>query len=607
MTKLALQQLTSQLALRQKPSLIRPISPLAAATDLIKSHFDSGRLSDARRVFDELPDRDVVAWTAMVSGYASNARPEDAWGAFRAMASAGVSPNAFTVSSILSACRSGKFTEGTAAVHALSIRLGVKGQTHVDNAMIYAYSESHCGMLDALQVFDEITQRSAVSWTTIVAAYVRRGDGGAAAQMCRRMFQEGVELNPFTLSIAIRASAAAENLALGRQIHAAASKTGHAINLPVSNSIVDMYSRCASLSEARQHFGEMPQKDLITWNTMIAALDRAGSVESCRLLLDMLSQSIQPNCFTFTSIISSCAKLSCLIFGQQVHGAALRRGFGENHHISNVLIDMYAKCGAIADSRRVFDETCGRSLVSWTSMIIGYGVHGFGEEAIKLFNEMIGYGIQPDAIVFMGVISACSHAGLVEEGLEFFNSMESRYGVSPDAKFYGCVVDLLGRSGRLREAAELIEAMPFEPDESVFGALLGACKMHKKVELGVAAGRKMLNLRPEGAKTYVILSNIYAAGSEWDWFSEVMKMMRGMGWKKDVGMSWIEVREEVCCFVAGEQSSPSAALASEVLTVLGFHMDEEGDLLFSFGSVWEGGGGEKSYISNSVVILEALG
>ncbi|XP_020582073.1 LOW QUALITY PROTEIN: putative pentatricopeptide repeat-containing protein At1g56570 [Phalaenopsis equestris] len=552
---------------------LSPLSPLAASTNLIKTYCNSGRLSDARQVFDEMPDRDVVSWTAMICG--PTARPKYAWASFRSMASAGVNPNPFTLSSILTACKAMELAGVTAAVHALVIRRGIEGQMHVDNAMVDAYSACPGGIADARQVFDGISQRSPVSWTTIIAAYVRWGNGAAAVQMCHRMFQEGAELTPFTLSITARASAAVGSLMLGKQIHAATFKMGHNINLHISNAITDMYLRCMSFSDAKQYFLEMSQKDLITWNTMIAGLSCADSIDTFRLLLNMFSQSIQPNPFTFTSIISSCAKLSVLSFGQQVHSSVLQRGFGQNQQIANALIDMYAKCGSIADSQKVFHNICYRDLVSWTSMIIGYGVHGYGKEAIELFNEMMICGIQPDSILFMGVISACSHAGLVEEGLNFFNLMERMYGVHPDKEVYGCVIDLLGRSGRLTEASELIAKMPFEPDESLWGALLGACKMHSNVNLGSIVARKILNLKPKGAKTYVIVSNIYAAMNEWASFAEMRKLMRGVGGKKEVGISWIEVRDEVYRFVASDRSNPCVSLASEVLAMLIYHMDRE--------------------------------
>ncbi|KAG0473299.1 hypothetical protein HPP92_015156 [Vanilla planifolia] len=487
---------------------VKPMSRLVAATNLIKFYFDRGLLSEARRVFDDLAGKDVVAWTAMISGYASNARPDDAWSTFCAIGAAGVNPNAFTVSSILTACKTMEFYSCTCSVHAVAVRRGVEGQLPVENALMDAYFCSTGGMDNALQVFAGISERNAWSWTTIIAAYVRLGDGDAAVRMCRAMFQDGIEVNPYTLSISIRACTAFESLVLGRQIHSAVVKSGHGSNIPVSNSIIYMYSRCMSLSEAWKYFYEMPQKDLITWNAMIAG------------------------------IISSCANLAILGFGLQIHGVVLQRGFRDNQRIANALVDMYAKCGSINDSQKVFNEMCQRDLVSWTSMVIGYGVNGYGKEAIDVFNKMIRCGIQPDLILLIGILR-CSHAGLIDEGLNIFTLMESKFGIKPNRDTYGCVVDLLGRHGKLSEAYDLIEMMPFEPDESIWGALLGACKVHRNVDIGRLVAKKMLNLKP-GAKTYVILSNIYAAHSKWAVFAKMRKQMRGVSSKKEVHeTSWL--------------------------------------------------------------------
>lgn len=381
-------------------------------------------------------------------------------------------------------------------------------------------------------------------------------------------------MNPFTCSIAIRACASIGNLTLGRQLHVMVEKSGHGSNLPVANSLVDMYCRCMNLAEARRYFNEMPQRDLITWNAMIAGLERYNSQEALQLFLEIGSEDLQPNCFTYTSILSACTNLAVLHCGQQVHGAIVRRGFTGNLQIANALVDMYAKCGSIADSRKIFSEMNQKDLISWTSMIIGYGIHGYGKDVMELFDKMINLGIQPDHVVFMVVISACSHAGLVDEGLKCFEVMRTEYNIHPNREVYGCVIDLLGRAGRLVEAYELIKEMPFEADESIWGALLGASKMHNNVILGRLAAQKMVDLKPEEAKTYVLLSNIYAAGSEWGEFAETRRLLRGMGSKKEAGMSWIEVRNKVCSFVAGDRSNPYVDLVHEILEMLVQHMTE---------------------------------
>lgn len=383
-------------------------------------------------------------------------------------------------------------------------------------------------------------------------------------------------MNQFVCSIVIRACASIKNRILGKQMHAATVKSGHDKVLPVGNSIVDMYCRCMSLLEAEQYFNEMHEKDLITWNTMISGFEQAIPQVALSLLIKMGSNDVTPNCFTYTSIASACANMAVLNCGRQVHGTIIRRGFVGNLQMGNALVDMYAKCGSIGDSQKVFNEMSRKDLISWTSLINGYGIHGYGKEAVELFDEMIISGIEPDSVAFMGVVSACSHAGLIEEGLKYFNLMKTEYNVLADREVYGCVVDLLGRAGKLTEAYELIQRMPFKPDESIWGALLGACKMHKNAKLGKIAAEEILNLKPKGAKTYVILSDIYGSCKQWDEFAETKKLIKETGSKKEAGMSWIELRDEVCSFVVGDTISPYTVSIYKTLRVLSKHMNDSG-------------------------------
>lgn len=335
-----------------------------------------------------------------------------------------------------------------------------------------------------------------------------------------------------------------------------------------------MYCRLGFVLEANQYFFEMTQKDLITWNTLIAGYERIDSSECLCIFSRMQAEGFSPNSFTFTSVIAACANLAVLACGQQVHGGSVRRGLNQNLELANALIDMYAKCGCIADSHKIFIEMSHKSLVSWTSMMIGYGAHGYGQEAVQLFDEMVRSDIRPDQVVFMAVLSACSHAGIVDEGLRYFKSMVGDYNVTPDQGIYGCIVDLLGRAGRLEEAYDLIENMPFKPDESVWGALLGACKAHKLLHLGKLVARRLLDLRPNTVETYVLLSNIYAAEGKWGEFAKMRKLMRGMGNKKEAGRSWIEVRNQVYSFVVGDKTGSHTKWVYEVLELLIQHMKE---------------------------------
>jgi pentatricopeptide repeat protein len=354
--------------------------------------------------------------------------------------------------------------------------------------------------------------------------------------------QDGIELSPFTCSIAIHTCTSASNLGFGQQLHILSIKKALQLNLVVANSLVDMYCTCASMLDAKKLFGEMPERNLVTWNTIISGSSRCDPLMSLQLFLSM---DIEPNFLTLTSITSACAGLAALRCGQQVHGSVLRRNYGEDLKLSNALVDMYSKCGSISNAKKVFSMMICKDILSWTSMINGYGMNGYANEATELFNSMIHAGVYPDHVVFMSLISACSHAGLVDEGWNFFRSMTFEYNMQPDKEIFGCITNLLGRAGRLREAFDLIDTMPFAPDESVWGALLGACKMHKNVELAKLVANKIIEINPDGAKTYILLANIYAADRKWVDYALTRRWLRGMGSRKEVGISWIAVTNKV--------------------------------------------------------------
>ncbi|XP_012088861.1 putative pentatricopeptide repeat-containing protein At1g56570 [Jatropha curcas] len=553
-----------------------PKAPSFLATDLIKSYFEKGLVREARNLFDEMSERDVVAWTAMIAGYASCDEHVYAWSMFCNMVKNALNPNAFTISSVLKACKGMENLSCGALVHGFAIKHGQQGSIYVDNALMDMYATCCVSMRDAWMVFHAIEEKNPVTWTTMIACYTHRGDGHCGLQIFRQMLLEEKECNPYSFSIAIRACASVGSQHYGKQMHAAAIKHGCECSLPVMNSILDMYCRCGCLSEANQYFHEMTQKDLITWNTLISGYEKSDSIKSLFIFSQMESNGFTPNCFTLTSVIAACANLAVLSCGQQVHGGIIRRGLDRNLALANALIDMYAKCGSITDSHKTFSELSQKSLVSWTSMMIGYGSHGYGREAVKLFDEMVEMGIEPDQIVFMAVLSACSHAGLVDQGLRYFNSMVDDYKIKPDNEIYGCAVDLLGRAGRVEEAYRLIQSMPFIPDESVWCTLLSACKAHSLPNLAKLAAQKVLNLRPKLVGTYVALSNLHAVEGKWAECARMRKLLKGMGSKKEAGRSWIEVRNEVYSFVVEDEVGSHTKLVYEVLEFLIRHMNEAG-------------------------------
>ncbi|GFP80368.1 putative pentatricopeptide repeat-containing protein at1g56570 [Phtheirospermum japonicum] len=526
------------------PFLYKP--PSILATDLIKSYFETGLVSEARKLFEEMPDRDVVAWSAMISGYTSCNLHTKAWAMFSEMLRDGatVQPNEFSFSSVLKACKSMNSLACGVLAHGLALKHGVIRSIYVANTLMDMYATC-CDCMDrACAVFDDI--------------------------------REEAELNPFNVSIAIRACASIGSQLYGEQIHATVIKNGFQSSIPVMNSILDMYSRCTCPNSADRCFHMMKERDIITWNTLIAGYEKSNPHEALTLYSTLELENLSPNRFTFTSVLAAVANMAVLRAGEQIHGGVVKRGLGDDLGVANALIDMYAKCGSISSSCKIFDCMHAKNVVSWTSMIIGYGNHGHGPEAVDLFDRMVRAGVRPDRIVFVAVLNACSHSGLVDEGLRYFESMVSNYGITPDQEIYGCVVDLLGRAGRVEEAYELIQGMPFMPDESVWGAFLGACKAHKVSELGRLAAGRVLEMRPSVTGTYLALSGIYAADGKWGDFARMRKMLRGTGSKKEAGRSWIEVRNEMCSFVAGDKLGAHIEWVYEAVDMLTLHIKETG-------------------------------
>lgn len=524
-----------------------------------------------------MPNKDVVAWTAMISGYTSCNFHKRAWRVFCDMrACTDVVPNEYTFSSTLKACKGMKFLFCGSLIHGLVIKHAMAWSIYVQNVLLDMYATCCNSMDEASMLFGEISTKNPVSWTTLIAGYTHQGDGYGALRVFKQMLLEEAEFNPFCISIAVRACASIGSYMYSKQIHAAVVKHGFESNIPIMNSILDMYCRCGSLGEADECFHWMSEKDLITWNTLISGYEKSYPNESLNIYSQMESEGISPNCFTFTSILAAVANLAVLSFGEQVHGAIIRRGLIGNLELDNALIDMYAKCGNVLDSRKTFDQMPSKNLVSWTSMMIGYGSHGYGKEAVELFDEMVKSGIVPDQIVLMAVLSACSHAGMVEEGLGYFRSMIHDYSFKPEQEIYGCVVDLLGRAGRVEEAYELIKSMPFLPDETVWAVFLGACKMHKRPDLGKLAVNRVLELQPGIAGAYITLSNLYAADGNWGEFAAARKSLRRLGNKKETGRSWVELQNQIYCFVAGDKMGSHMEWVYQVLEDLVQHMKDAG-------------------------------
>lgn len=440
--------------------------------------------------------------------------------------------------------------------HAHMIKNGIRNDVLVTNYLINMYAR--CGSIkDARDLFEKMPERSLVSWNTVVSAYTQSENGIEAIKMVWRMQQEGVLPDKFTFTSVLRACATLMALAEGKQVHALIVKIETEFNVFVESALVDMYGKCGSVEDARLVFDKMPERNLVSWNAMIAAFAQNGEGEEALNVFRQVQRAgVNQNQYTLSSALSACASLAALQEGNQVHVVSIKTGFQYDVFVGSALVDMYAKCGSIKNAQNVFDEMPKRNVVSWNAMITGFAQHGRGIETLEIFEQMQQAGVKPNGITFVCVLSACSHAGLVNEGQRYFDSMTGDHGITPRIHHYACMIDLLGRAGRLYEAEDLIDKMPYEPNAAVWGSLLGACRIHGYMELAQRAAERLFEVEPHNAGNHVLLSNIYAAAGRWDDVEKVWKLMKDSGVKKDKGRSWVELKDKVHVFVVGDRSHP---------------------------------------------------
>ncbi|URE24797.1 PPR repeat [Musa troglodytarum] len=331
-------------------------------------------------------------------------------------------------------------------------------------------------------------------------------------------------------------------------------------NLVASTAMVFGYAKLGKIAVARSIFDQMTDKDLICWSAMISGYAESDQPnEALKLFNEMQLLGVKPDQITMLSVISSCANMGAIDQAKWVHIFVDKNGFHQILSIRNALIDMYSKCGSLADARTIFDETAYKDVITWTSMITGFAMHGNGRSALAVFDHMILEGVKPNGVTFISLLYACSHAGLVDEGRRIFESMIRDYRLEPKHEHFGCMVDLLGRARLLQEALEFIESMPFAPNVVVWGSLLGACRIHSDVNLGELVARRLLELDPNHDGAYVLLSNIYAKASRWEDVREVRNLMKNKGVIKEAGFSWIELNGHVHEFMMGDKSHPRSS------------------------------------------------
>ncbi|XVF53418.1 hypothetical protein PTKIN_Ptkin05aG0098300 [Pterospermum kingtungense] len=519
-------------------------------------------LNSAFKVFDKMSDRNVVAWTLMITRCTQLGYPSDAIYIFLEMLQSGYVPDRFTLSGIISACtelESESLSFGK-QLHSWVIKSGFALDVCIGCSLVDMYAKCTIdGSLDdSRRVFDRMEDHNVMSWTAIITGYVQCGgrDKEAIELFCQ-MMESPVPPNHFTFSSVLKACGNLSDSCIGEQLYGLAVKRGFASDDCVENSLISMYARSGRMDNAQRAFESLFEKNLVSYNTIVHAyaknFDSEGAFKTFQEITDT---GFQVNAFTFASLLSGVSNIGAIGKGEQIHAQLLISGFQSNQRISNALISMYARCGHIEAAFQVFSDTRDRNVISWTSMITGFAKHGFATRALEIFHEMLEVGIRPNEITYVAVLSACSHAGLISKGWEVFKSMQKEYGIAPKMEHYACMVDLLGRSGSLREAFEFINTMPCTPNALVWRTFLGACRVHCDKELGQHAAKMILQQDPLDAAAYILLSNLYASSGQWEDVAQIRKNMKERNLIKEAGCSWIEVDNKMHRFHVADTTHP---------------------------------------------------
>ncbi|XP_057765715.1 pentatricopeptide repeat-containing protein At3g29230-like [Salvia miltiorrhiza] len=501
----------------------------------------------------------------MSKGYLQNDALSEVAVLFCDMIRENVSPNCYTLPAVLkSCCKSSSWKEGE-QVHCIAVKNGFISNTYVGTNLIELYSGAG-RLVCAYRAFTEMVDRNVVSWTAMITGYVANGDLVSA----RRLF----------------------DLAPERDV-------------VLWNRMVSVHIDLGDMVEAKRLFDMMPCKDLMSYNTLLNGYAKNGDVEGCERLFESMQErnyfswngligayahngrflevldafkrmlketNVQPNDATLVNVLAACARLGDLDFGKKVHKYAEEYGYEGNVYVCNGLIDMYAKCGLVECAIRLFEGMVKKDIITWNTIINALAVHGHGGEALSIFSKMKNGGEKPDGITFIGILCACSHMGLVEDGLAYFNSMTDEYAIQPKIEHYGCVVDLLARGGHLEQAVEFIHSMPVKADSVIWTALLAASRIHKKIMFAELSLQRLIELDPCNPANYVMLSNVYGEAGKWEARARVKVAMRDTGSKKVPGWSSVQTEDggvaEFYCFDERHSRTEEIYVALRGLTKL---------------------------------------
>lgn len=543
---------------------------------LIDMFAKCGSLNEARRLFEEMPRKDLASWSAIICGSVQNGEWVEALCLFKRMRLVGILPDSVIVAAVLPACGRLEARHTGMAMHGCAVRSGFVSDLYVSNALVDMYCK--CGDTDdAKCIFCNMEYRDAVSWSTLIAGYAQNCMYCESFELYLEMKSADLRANAITAASALPGLANLKLLKQGKEMHGYILKQGFESDAVLGSALIDMYTKCGSMGEAEHIFQMMSERNISIWNSLIVGYVSHGDTDSAlRIFRQIWKTKLRPNSITLVSILPLCAKMGTLAQGKEIHGYATKSSLFEVVFVGNSLIDVYCKSGDLELGIKVFNQMMVKNIVTYNTVISAHGIHGLGEEAFSFFEQMKEERIRPNKVSFIALLSACSHAGLIDKGWLLYNSMMADYHIHPEMEHYCCMVDLLGRAGNLDGALNFIKKMPVEPDINVLGSLLGACRVHNKLELAELLGNQILQKNLKDSGYYVLLANIYASTKRWKDVPDVRTVIREKGLIKKPGSSWIQLDGCIHVFHARGIMHPQLHKIQEILKRLLFEMKVEG-------------------------------
>ncbi|KAL9320807.1 hypothetical protein ACSQ67_012646 [Phaseolus vulgaris] len=491
-----------------------------------------GNIDDSRKLFDYMDERDLVSWNSLISAYAQIGNLCEVLLLLKTMRVQGVELDRQTFGSVLSVAASRGELKLGRCLHGQILRAGFDLDAHVETSLIVTYLKG--GNIDiAFRIFERSSDRDVVLWTAMISGLAQSGSADKALTVFRRMLKFKVKPSTATMASVITACAQLGSFNLGTSIHGYIIRQELHMDIAIQNALVTMYAKCGHLDQSSIVFNMMDKRDLVSWNAMVTGYAQNGYVCKAMFLFnEMRSDHQTPDSITIISLLQGCASTGQLHLGKWIHGFEIKNGLSQSILVDTSLVDMYCKCGDLDTAQRCFNQMPSHDSVSWSAIIAGYGYHGQGEIALRSYSKFLESGMKPNHVIFLSVLSSCSHNGLVEQGLNIYESMTKDFGIAPNLEHHACVVDLLSRAGRVEEAFNVYKKKFSDPVLDVLGIILDACRATGNNELGDRIANDILLLRPTHAGNFVQLAHCYASTNRWEEVGEAWTHMRSLGLKK---------------------------------------------------------------------------